>query len=401
MSMMEAGSVAVVVGYRNGAAQVIASKMAAAHPGVKVRAFLENAPGASSTAGGEVSFPAGVEVTYKAIDAVTSGDLAGVAATLISLDKGVEFETGADLTNYLPLPILLEKLATTSSAVLVAAYANDTSGRGKSGGLPINLFSKGVNPKELVDAARAGGSGGRKPWVLVQHGRLFGSSSPAVAGGARPLPFIGGPLQTPVVEESYAKQNLLLSLGSSLARNPAAATMRGTLAEAMVRTAERVSAIADFSVVSLEGQAPSEGDWEQQLEGLDTRGGVTVFEKVLGANERVDLPVLQDWLANDFGAGLSTLAISRVLNSPKPAIVATTNLGSDIIWQFVEKDLRVTVSGRWCIQLDTKEGTIKILRVDATGQMLTEPLPGEEELLQRFSAAINRLVYSKKLSKRR
>lgn len=33
----------------------------------------------------------------------------------------------------------------------------------------------------------------------------------------------------------------------------------------------------------------------------------------------------------------------------------------------------------------------RILRVDAAGEMLTEALPGEEELLQRFSAAFNRV----------
>jgi hypothetical protein len=122
------------------------------------------------------------------------------------------------------------------------------------------------------------------------------------------------------VEESYLKQNMLLALGSSLARSPAAATLRATLAEAMVRSAGRLGAIKDFSVLSLEGAGPSESDWGQQLDGLDTRGGVTVFEKALGPKERVDLTVLQDWLMNDFGAALSTLAISRVLNSPKPSM---------------------------------------------------------------------------------
>jgi hypothetical protein len=169
----------------------------------------------------------------------------------------------------------------------------------------------------------------------------------------------------------------------------------------MIRASGLIDSIGDFSVVSLEGQAPSAGDWEQLMAGLDTRGGVTVFEKVLAASERVDLNVLQDWLVNDFGAGLSTLAISRVLNSPKPSIVINTAVGSDIVWQFVGKDLKVQGSGRWSIQLDSGARTIKILRENAEGKMLTEALPGEEELLQRFSAAINRLVYSRKLSKRR
>ena len=173
-----------------------------------------------------------------------------------------------------------------------------------------------MNPKEAVEGARAGRA---QPSLLVQHGRLFGAGA-LVAADAQPLPFVGGPLQKPVVEESYLKQNMLLALGSSLARSPAAATLRSTLAEAMVRSAGRLSGIKDFSVLSLEGAGPSASDWEQQLAGLDTRGGVTVFEKALGPKERVDLPVLQDWLVNDFGSGLSGLAISRVLNSPKPSM---------------------------------------------------------------------------------
>lgn len=174
-----------------------------------------------------------------------------------------------------------------------------------------------MKPKEAVEEARAGRA---KPCLLVQHGRLFGAGGFAASGAAQPLPFIGGPLQKPVVEESFLKQNMLLALGSSLARSPAAATLRSTLAEAMVRSAGRLAAIKDFSVLSLEGAGPTEADWAQQLAGLDTRQGVMVFEKALGPKERVDLAVLQDWLLNDFGSGLSTLAISRVLSSPKPSM---------------------------------------------------------------------------------
>lgn len=392
-----AGAVAVVVGYQSGTAQLLAAKMATMHKDATVRAILDKGDGS-----GAAALPGSVQVSYKNLESVTAGDLAGATVALISLDKGPGAEAGADPGNYLSLPTVLAAIP-ASTKVLVAAYANDTAGAGQGGGggLQLNIFAKGVNPKEAVEAIR-GGSGASRV-VLAQHARLFGAAVPPIEGGeaAQPLPFVGGPLQKPVVEESYAKQNILLALGSSLSRNPDAATLRSTLAEAMVRAAGVVGTIADFSVVSLEGQAPSGGDWEQQLVGLDTRGGVMVFEKVLAANERVDLPVLQDWLKDDFGAGLSTLAISRVLNSPKPAIVAMTDAGADIIWQFVQKDLKVQGSGRWCIQLDNASNSIKILREDARGGMLTEALPGEEELLQRFSAAINRLVYSRKLSKRR
>jgi len=106
--------------------------------------------------------------------------------------------------------------------------------------------------------------------------------------------------------------------------------------------------------------------------------------------------------------------------------VASSAQGSDIVWQFIAKDLKVQESGRWCIQLDSQAATLKcvqrllllclacrwltarlehgptyrpshlsppcrILRVDERGEMLTEALPGEEELLQRFSAAFNRV----------
>lgn len=42
--------------------------------------------------------------------------------------------------------------------------------------------------------------------------------------------------------------------------------------------------------------------------------------------------------------------------------VANTASGSDIVWQFIDKDLRVQDSGRWCIQLDTKAATLKCVR---------------------------------------
>ena len=79
--------------------------------------------------------------------------------------------------------------------------------------------------------------------------------------------------------------------------------------------------------MSLEGPKPSDEDWDRQVAGLDTRGGVSVYDKTLGANERVDLRVFQEWLANDFGPSLSALAISRVLYSPKPSVYVSLILG--------------------------------------------------------------------------
>jgi hypothetical protein len=75
----------------------------------------------------------------------------------------------------------------------------------------------------------------------------------------------------------------------------------------------------DFSLVSLQGSKPTDADWEAQLAVIDTSGGVTVFEKALDAKDtKVDLKLVQAWLQDDFSSSLSTLAISRVLNSPKP-----------------------------------------------------------------------------------
>jgi len=399
MSAEGMGKVAVVVGYEDGTAQLIAAKMATTLEGVRVRAILETGTSDPVPA---MLLPPNVQVTRKSLDSIGSDDLAGASVALVSLDKGPKEEAGADPSNYLPLPTILSNIGPLTK-VVIAAYANDTAAAGRvGGGLNLNIFARGVDPKEVVEAARSSGPGSAVI-VLAQHGRLFGPPALATSPNAavQVLPFVGGPLQKPVLEESFAKQNILLALGSSLSRNRDAATMRSALAESMIRASGLIDSIGDFSVVSLEGQAPSAGDWEQLMAGLDTRGGVTVFEKVLAASERVDLNVLQEWLVNDFGAGLSTLAISRVLNSPKPSIVINTAVGSDIVWQFVGKDLKVQGSGRWSIQLDSEARTIKILRENAEGKMLTEALPGEEELLQRFSAAINRLVYSRKLSKRR
>lgn len=54
----------------------------------------------------------------------------------MSLDKGPGVEAGADLGNYLPLPAVLAAIPTAAPA-LVAAYANDTAGVSKGGGLRI------------------------------------------------------------------------------------------------------------------------------------------------------------------------------------------------------------------------------------------------------------------------
>lgn len=56
-----------------------------------------------------------------------------------------------------------------------------------------------MNPKEAVEAVR-GTSSSRKA-VVVQHGRLFGYMP-----GQEPLPFVTAPLQSPVIDEAFAKQ---------------------------------------------------------------------------------------------------------------------------------------------------------------------------------------------------
>lgn len=63
----------------------------------------------------------------------------------------------------------------------------------------MHVACAGVNPKEAVESAR-GVSSSRKA-VVVQHGRLFGYMP-----GQEPLPFQTGPLQTPVLDEAFAKQ---------------------------------------------------------------------------------------------------------------------------------------------------------------------------------------------------
>eukprot|EP00624_Nannochloropsis_granulata_P005616 evm.model.NODE_3984_length_32566_cov_17.902445.12 len=76
-STLSAGTVAVVVGYQSGVAQLLAAKMATMHKDVTVRAILDKGDDS-----GTASFPDNIQVSYKNLDSVTAGDLAGATLAL-------------------------------------------------------------------------------------------------------------------------------------------------------------------------------------------------------------------------------------------------------------------------------------------------------------------------------
>jgi len=231
--------------------------------------------------------------------------------------------------------------------------------------------------------------------IVVSHGALFGQLP-----GKEPLPFMTGPKAVPVIEESYRKQGVLLSLTDTLARD--GRTLRSSLAEAVVRFLERPLSdpskqgdnVFSFSIVSVEDFAvPSDEAWGKELSRLDSSKGVQVysveFDKVQNLSGFLTWLELK-WASNT----LKKLPIvEKSRSGARPVSVSRLSNGISIVWETVDNDLRVVKAGKLQILINEDDPSLVVTRTDGAGSPLTAVLPGEEEIVQSLVEGLNSDAY--------
>ncbi|CAM9446561.1 unnamed protein product [Ascophyllum nodosum] len=233
---------------------------------------------------------------------------------------------------------------------------------------------------------------------VVHTGRLFGT-----AGGEESVPFLTGPKAEPVLDESITRCAVLLGPGTVLSSPEDAATKRSSVAEAierLLRGPERRSGV-DLSVVSVEGFASSDEEWQETMTRLDdSEGAVAVFSIDFDAIEKKEQ--LVRWLADSWGPTALRKSTAAMLRSgARPVAVSPTPNGLDLVWETLTEDLTAVQAGKLSVTVNDQPAGLRVVRVAGPGQPQGRALSGEEEIVQSLLEGINAVAYPKALARRK
>lgn len=255
------------------------------------------------------------------------------------------------------------------------------------------LFGGGF--KESLEAVRS--VEGDVKCVVVHAGRLFGAS-----GGEEAVPFLTGPKAEPVLDESITRQAVLVGPGTVLSSPEEAATKRSSVAEAIERFLdgpERRRGV-ELSVVSVEGFATTDEEWQEELKRLDDSEGVAVFSIDFESIDKKDQ--LMKWLTESWGPTALRKSTAGMLRSgARPVASAPTPQGLELLWETLTEDLTAVQAGKLSITVNEEPAGIRVVRVAGAGQPQGKALSGEEEIVQSLLEGINTVAYPKALVKRK
>ncbi|CAN0437808.1 unnamed protein product [Pylaiella littoralis] len=249
--------------------------------------------------------------------------------------------------------------------------------------------------KESLEAVRS--VEGNVKCVVVHAGRLFGA-----ARGEEPVPFLTGPKAEPVLDESITRQAVLVGPGTVLSSPEDAATKRSSVADAIERFVdgpERKRGL-ELSVVSVEGFATTDEEWQEELKRLDDSEGVAVFSIDFDAIEKKDQ--LMKWLTESWGpAALRKSTAGMLRSGARPVAVAPTPAGLELVWETLTEDLNAVQAGKLSLVVNDEPAGIRVVRVAGPGQPQGKGLSGEEEIVQSLLEGINTVAYPKALVTRK
>eukprot|EP00903_Cladosiphon_okamuranus_P010610 g10034.t1 len=249
--------------------------------------------------------------------------------------------------------------------------------------------------KESLEAVRS--VEGNVKCVVVHAGRLFGA-----ARGEEPVPFLTGPKAEPVLDESVTRQAVLVGPGTVLSSSEEAATKRSSVADAIERFIdgpERKRGV-ELSVVSVEGFATTDEEWEEELKRLDDSEGVAVFSIDFDAIDKKEQ--LIKWLTESWGpAALRKSTAGMLRSGARPVTVAPTPTGLELVWETLTEDLDAVQAGKLSLVVNDEPAGIRVVRVAGPGQPQGKTLSGEEEIVQSLLEGINTVAYPKSFVKRK
>jgi len=410
-----ADDLVVVFGAKGGVADALASRIGNSDAGLQCRAVFEGADtglnlggtGAGGDEGGGFMGMGGGGGGNNA--AVVPSAMAGASALVVAPDspdatEGREVEPSF----YSSVANAIKQSNGLRSVFCVvpgdeATEGGSDEGEGGGGGL---LGGLQLGPGSWASVKAAAASKGVKCYTL-KHGRIFGG-----VPGAEPLPFQGGPMKEPVLDEHYVARAVMLSRSDALlnlnnanplGKNMQVRTSRAALSETIYRVllankSGDASKIASaFSVLSIEGGFPGDDEWQQQFTSIDDARGIELLNVNFG--KVLDRRGLVSWLENQWGpAALQTMSTYIRRTGARPVVVRATDTGAAVRWENMNSNFEMDFVGQ--LQIEISDSDLRLVRADASGRPLGTSLPGEDELLQRLLEGIETTVYAKNYATR-
>mmetsp|Transcript_10932 Transcript_10932/g.17812 ORF Transcript_10932/g.17812 Transcript_10932/m.17812 type:complete len:455 (+) Transcript_10932:88-1452(+) len=316
--------------------------------------------------------------------------------TAISLD-------GKETTGETFASKIAQSLPASARAVVCAASV-DAVRNGGGGGLGSALFGQ-----RGPDAFRSFCEKNNKPFSLVQYGKLIGG-----VPGAEPLPFTGLPLIEPELDDSYVLNSILCS--PTPEENQYAQTevcTRDSLAEMVAQLVQRGSSgskqAAGLSalnclITSIDGPVPTQSDWDKVFSRLQATGDVELLRI-----EFKSIPKLSpfvNWICDTwFPQALIDADAATILRGARPVRATKTSpVTIRIAWEDIQPDLSVKPAGSLELTIqagpDSAEPTAEEMAAFVPSlsvvRAASSPLPGEGQLMDRLTEAINKNAYKKK-----
>jgi len=231
------------------------------------------------------------------------------------------------------------------------------------------------------------------PFSAFRFGKLTGG-----VDGAEPLPFVGLPGLEPELHPSVVNRGVVLT---SPTANQYAATelcTRGALAEAVVRklTTQSAGSAVDALVVSIEGSAPTDREWDAQFQRMQKGSNVELLRIDFGEVKKP--AALANWLVDSwFPQAIIDADAATILTGARPVRAKKMNDALvRIAWEELAADLSVRAAGGLDINISSSGAApaITVVRSGGSG----DRLPGEVQLIDRLLEGINKQAYKKGLA---
>ena len=313
------------------------------------------------------------------------------AAVILTADTGEIAGDGGPAVA-LPVRTLLSSTgARLERFVLVTANDMPTVVSNELPSLPFFRDKESAGDGGAVELEEACASRGFAA-VMLRHGELFGGIP-----GNEPLPFRGGPMLEPVLDDDFTLRAALvtrMSTPAAVSEDAKLRSRRQTVAEAAAGAAAASPTViaasrnqlTELSVYSAEGDAPTSAEWARMLErAMDSSEGVELMQVEFGT---MDAPRFTSWLVTTWGpTTLRTISASMVRSGSRPVAARASDRGATIRWETLENG-RIVPTGSLEFLIDTGSDltspSLRVLRLDGAGSPTSRSLVGEDEILRRL-----------------